>query len=538
MRNIGEVLLVGLAAFLALLAAAFSKDNLFQAHMGILCFVLLGSTVVLMQRVEFATPDGKFKERDTSGYMDDVVRYGALATLFWGIVGFLVGVVIAAQLSWPELNIEPYLNFGRLRPLHTSAVIFAFGGNALICTSFYVVQRTCRARLFGGNLAWFVFWGYQLFIVLAATGYLLGITQSKEYAEPEWYVDIWLTIVWVAYLVVFMGTIVRRKEPHIYVANWFYLSFIVTVAMLHLVNNAAVPVSLLSVKSYSAFAGVQDALTQWWYGHNAVGFFLTAGFLGMMYYFVPKQAGRPVYSYRLSIIHFWALIFLYIWAGPHHLHYTALPDWAQTLGMVFSVMLWMPSWGGMINGLMTLQGAWDKLRTDPVLRMLVISLAFYGMSTFEGPVMSIKSVNSLSHYTDWTIGHVHSGALGWNGMIVFGSLYYLFPRLWGRNQLYSLKLVNWHLWLATLGIVIYAAVMWVAGITQGLMWREYDDQGFLVNSFIETVSAIHPEYVMRTIGGLLYLGGALVMAYNIWRTIRGDVSEDVRDAQPAAAPAE
>ncbi len=538
MRNIGEVLLVGIAAFLALLAAAFSKDNLFQAHMGILCFILVGSTVILLRRVEFANADGTFTEKDTSGYMDDVIRYGAIATLFWGIVGFLVGVVIAAQLAWPQLNLEPYLNFGRLRPLHTSAVIFAFGGNALLCTSFYVVQRTCRARLFGGNLSWFVFWGYQLFIVMAATGYLLGITQSKEYAEPEWYVDIWLTLVWVAYLVVFMGTLMKRKEPHIYVANWFFLSFIVTVAMLHLVNNAAVPVSFLGTKSYVAFAGVQDALTQWWYGHNAVGFFLTAGFLGMMYYFVPKQAGRPVYSYRLSIIHFWALIFLYIWAGPHHLHYTALPDWAQTLGMVFSIMLWMPSWGGMINGLMTLQGAWDKLRTDPVLRMFVISLAFYGMSTFEGPMMSIKSVNSLSHYTDWTIGHVHSGALGWNGMIVFACLYYLFPKLWGRKELYSLRLVNWHLWLATLGIVVYAAVMWVAGITQGLMWREYDDQGFLVNSFIETVSAIHPEYVMRTFGGLLYLSGALIMAYNIWRTIRGDVPAVASSKNPNAVPAE
>ncbi|MEM7067426.1 MAG: cytochrome-c oxidase, cbb3-type subunit I [Pseudomonadota bacterium] len=538
MKNIGDAVLVGLAAFFALLASAFSQDSLFQAHMGILTLVLLGTTYFMLRRVEFAAADGTFKERDTSGYMDDVVRYGVIATLFWGIVGFLVGVVIAAQLAWPELNIEPYLNFGRLRPLHTSAVIFAFGGNALICTSFYVVQRTCHARLFGGDLAWFVFWGYQLFIVLAATGYLLGITQSKEYAEPEWYVDLWLTVVWVAYLIVFMGTIVRRKEPHIYVANWFFLSFIVTVAMLHLVNNAAVPVSLLGTKSYSAFAGVQDALTQWWYGHNAVGFFLTAGFLGMMYYFVPKQAGRPVYSYRLSIIHFWGLIFLYIWAGPHHLHYTALPDWAQTLGMVFSIMLWMPSWGGMINGLMTLQGAWDKLRTDPVLRMLVISLAFYGMSTFEGPMMSIKTINSLSHYTDWTIGHVHSGALGWNGMIVFGSLYYLVPKLWGRSRLYSLKLVNWHLWLATLGIVIYAAVMWVAGITQGLMWREYDDQGFLVNSFIETVTAIHPEYVMRTLGGLLYLSGALIMAYNIWRTIRGDVPEVDPQSTPNAVPAE
>lgn len=526
-RNHTEAILVGLATIAAMFAAAFSQDNLFQTHITILCLILAVSTVVLLRRVEFAAPGQSLPERDTSGYMDDVVRYGVIATLFWGITGFLVGVLIAAQLAWPELNLQPYFNFGRLRPIHTSAVIFAFGGNALIATSFYVVQRTCRARLFGGNLSWFVFWGYQLFIVMAATGYLLGITQSKEYAEPEWYVDIWLTIVWVAYLVVFMGTIIKRKEPHIYVANWFYLSFIVTVAMLHLVNNAAVPVSFLGVKSYSAFAGVQDALTQWWYGHNAVGFFLTAGFLGMMYYFVPKQANRPIFSYRLSIIHFWALIFLYIWAGPHHLHYTALPDWAQTLGMVFSIMLWMPSWGGMINGLMTLQGAWDKLRTDPILRMMVLALAFYGMSTFEGPMMSIKSVNSLSHYTDWTIGHVHSGALGWNGMITFGALYYLVPKLWGRSQLYSLRLVNWHIWLATLGIVIYAAVLWVAGITQGLMWREYDDQGFLVNSFIETVSAIHPEYVMRTVGGGLYLIGALVMAYNIWRTIRGDVREEV-----------
>ena len=522
-----ELAAMVLATFLALMGAAFAADPLFQAHAWILFFILSGSSIVLMRRVKFA-PAGQPKvAEDTSGYMDDVVRYGVIATMFWGIVGFLVGVIIAAQLAWPVFNIEPYLNFGRLRPVHTSAVIFAFGGNALLCTSFYVVQRTCRARLWGGNLSWFVFWGYQLFIVMAATGYLLGITQSKEYAEPEWYVDIWLTIVWVSYLAVFIGTIVRRKEPHIYVANWFYLAFIITVAMLHVVNNLAMPVSLLGVKSYSAFAGVQDALTQWWYGHNAVGFFLTAGFLGMMYYFVPKQAERPIYSYRLSIIHFWSLIFLYIWAGPHHLHYTALPDWAQTLGMVFSIMLWMPSWGGMINGLMTLSGAWDKLRTDPILRMMVLALAFYGMSTFEGPMMSIKVVNSLSHYTDWTIGHVHSGALGWVGMISFGAIYYLVPKLWNRDRLYSLRLVNWHLWLATIGIVIYAAVLWVAGITQGLMWREYDEQGFLVNSFVESVSAIHPEYVMRVLGGGLYLIGGLVMAYNVYRTIRGDVRKEV-----------
>lgn len=540
MKNLPEAVAVGFAAFLALLAAAFAKDSLFQAHAFILMLVLLISSVFLIRRVKIASPGEVLMPADTSGYMDKVVRYGVIATTFWGIVGFLIGVLAASQLAWPDLNIEPWFNFGRLRPLHTSAVIFAFGGNALLATSLYVVQRTSRARLWGGNLAWFVFWGYQLFIVMAATGYLLGITQSREYAEPEWYVDLWLTIVWVAYLAVYLGTIIKRKEPHIYVANWFFLSFIVTVAMLHVVNNLAIPVSFLGVKSYSAFSGVQDALTQWWYGHNAVGFFLTAGFLGMMYYFIPKQAERPVYSYRLSIVHFWGLIFLYIWAGPHHLHYTALPDWAQTLGMVFSIMLWMPSWGGMINGLMTLSGAWDKLRTDPILRMMVISVAFYGMATFEGPMMSIKAVNSLSHYTDWTIGHVHSGALGWNGLISFGAIYYLVPKLWNRTQLYSLRLVNWHFWLATLGIVVYAAVMWVAGIQQGLMWREYDDQGYLVYAFVESVAAMHPYYVVRTIGGLLFLSGALVMAYNIYRTIRGDIRKEapMGAAKPYLAPAE
>jgi cytochrome c oxidase cbb3-type subunit 1 len=535
MKNLPEAIIVALAALAVLLAAAFAKDNLFQIHAIIIFLVLASGTLLLFRRVQFAPAGKVFPSADTSGYLDGVVRYGVVATVFWGIAGFLVGVIVASQLAWPELNFGPYLNFGRLRPLHTSAVIFAFGGNALIATSFYIVQRTSRARLFGGNLAWFVFWGYQLFIVMAATGYLLGITQGREYAEPEWYVDLWLTVVWVAYLIVFLGTIIKRKEPHIYVANWFFLSFIVTVAMLHLVNNMAVPVSFLGIKSYSAFSGVQDALTQWWYGHNAVGFFLTAGFLGMMYYFIPKQADRPVYSYRLSVVHFWGLIFLYIWAGPHHLHYTALPDWAQTLGMVFSIMLWMPSWGGMINGLMTLSGAWDKLRTDPVLRMLVISVAFYGMSTFEGPMMSIKAVNSLSHYTDWTIGHVHSGALGWNGMISFGAIYFLVPKLWSRERLYSLRLVNWHFWLATLGIVVYAAVMWVSGIMQGLMWRETDAQGYLVYSFVETTQAMYPYYVLRVVGGLLYLSGALIMAYNVFMTIRGEIREET--SMGAEAPA-
>ncbi|MEH2683410.1 cytochrome-c oxidase, cbb3-type subunit I [Rhizobium leguminosarum bv. viciae] len=520
-----ETMVIAVAAFLALLVAAFARDHLFAVHMGILCLCLVMGAVLMVRKVDFS-PAGQQRKVDKSGYFDEVIRYGLIATVFWGVVGFLVGVIIALQLAFPDLNIAPYLNFGRLRPVHTSAVIFAFGGNALIMTSFYVVQRTCRARLFGGNLAWFVFWGYQLFIVLAATGYVLGITQAREYAEPEWYVDLWLTIVWVAYLAVYLGTILKRKEPHIYVANWFYLAFIVTIAMLHVVNNLAVPASFLGSKSYSVFSGVQDALTQWWYGHNAVGFFLTAGFLGMMYYFVPKQANRPVYSYRLSIIHFWALIFMYIWAGPHHLHYTALPDWAQTLGMVFSIMLWMPSWGGMINGLMTLSGAWDKIRTDPIIRMMIVAIAFYGMSTFEGPMMSVKTVNSLSHYTEWTIGHVHSGALGWVGMITFGAIYYLTPKLWGRERLYSLRMVNWHFWLATLGIVVYAAVLWVAGIQQGLMWREYNSQGFLVYSFAETVAAMFPYYVLRAVGGTLYLAGGLVMAWNVFMTIRGHLRDE------------
>ena len=539
MKYAFETIAVGIGAFLALLGVAFAKDDLFQAHMWVLFFVLLVGTVLLLRRVQFSPAAGESAD-DKSGYFDEVVRYGIIATTFWGIVGFLVGVIVAFQLAFPDLNIEPWLNFGRTRPLHTSAVIFAFGGNALIATSFYVVQRTSRARLFGGDLGWFVFWGYQLFIVMAATGYLLGITQGREYAEPEWYVDLWLTLVWVAYLVVFLGTIIKRKEPHIYVANWFYLAFIVTIAMLHIVNNLAIPVSFLGVKSYSAFSGVQDALTQWWYGHNAVGFFLTAGFLGMMYYFIPKQSGRPVYSYRLSIIHFWALIFLYIWAGPHHLHYTALPDWAQTLGMVFSIMLWMPSWGGMINGLMTLSGAWDKIRTDPIIRMMVIAVAFYGMSTFEGPMMSIKAVNSLSHYTDWTIGHVHSGALGWVGMISFGAIYYLVPKLWGRDRLYSMRLVNWHFWLATLGIVVYAAVLWVAGIQQGLMWREYNDQGFLVYSFAESVAAMFPYYLLRAIGGLMYLAGGIIMGWNVFMTIRGHERNEapIPGSEPAMQPAE
>lgn len=516
-------------ALLALAMAVFAVDTPFAVHMVIVMIACLLAWWFTMSRADYgAFARGLVKmPADQGAYDDDPIRWGVIATLFWGLAGMFAGVFIASQLAFPALNLNfEYTTFGRLRPLHTSAVIFAFGGNALIATSFYVVQRTCRTRLAFPALARFVFWGYQLFIVLAATGYLMGVTEAKEYAEPEWYVDLWLTIVWLAYLAVFLGTIVRRREPHIYVANWFYLAFIITIAMLHVVNNLSMPASLFGSKSYAAFAGVQDALTQWWYGHNAVGFFLTAGFLAMMYYFVPKQAERPVYSYRLSIIHFWSLIFLYIWAGPHHLHYTALPDWAQTLGMVFSIMLWMPSWGGMINGLMTLNGAWDKIRTDPIIRMMVMALAFYGMSTFEGPMMSIKSVNSLSHYTDWTIGHVHSGALGWNGMITFACVYYLVPRLWSRPRLYSLRMVNWHFWLSTIGIVFYAASMWVAGIMQGLMWREYGADGYLVYSFVETVAAMHPMYLIRATGGLLYLAGFVIMIINVWATIAGRIRSE------------
>ncbi|MEY2883451.1 MAG: hypothetical protein RL490_1175 [Pseudomonadota bacterium] len=508
------------AMALALLAAAKAVDGGFAIHMAIFALAALIAAVVTLRTADV----GGTAVVDRSRYDDAPIRWGVIAVVVWGLVGMTAGLYIALQLAFPVLNLGlEWTSFGRLRPLHTSGVIFAFGGNALLATSFYVVQRTCRTRLAFPGLARFVFWGYQLFIVLAASGYVLGITEGREYAEPEWYVDIWLTIVWVSYLAVFVGTLVQRREPHIYVANWFYLAFIITVAMLHLVNNLSMPVSLFGSKSYSAFAGVQDALTQWWYGHNAVGFFLTAGFLAMMYYFVPKQAERPVYSYRLSIIHFWSLIFLYIWAGPHHLHYTALPDWAQTLGMVFSIMLWMPSWGGMINGLMTLNGAWDKIRTDPIIRMMVLALAFYGMSTFEGPMMSIKSVNSLSHYTDWTIGHVHSGALGWNGMITFACLYYMAPRLWGRQRLYSLRMINWHFWTATLGIVLYTASMWVAGIMQGLLWREYGADGYLVNSFAEVVAAMHPMYLIRATGGVLYLTGTLLFAFNIVMTIAGRI---------------
>ena len=470
---------------------------------------------------------------DAPAYEMQVVRQFAVMTVVWGVVGMLVGVLIAAQLAWPQLNFDiPYLSFGRLRPLHTNAVIFAFGGCALFSTSYYVVQRTCRAPLFMPKLAAFTFWGWQLVIVSAAITLPLGITTSKEYAELEWPIDILIAVVWVAYAVVFLGTVAKRKAEHIYVANWFYAAFIITVAVLHIVNSLAIPVS--AWKSYSIYAGGVDAMVQWWYGHNAVGFFLTAGFLGMMYYFVPKQAGRPVYSYRLSIVHFWALIAVYMWAGPHHLHYTSLPDWAQSIGMVFSLVLLAPSWGGMINGIMTLSGAWGKLRDDPIIRFMVVALSFYGMSTFEGPMMSIKTVNALSHFTDWTIGHVHSGALGWVAMMTMGSLYYMIPRLWGRTEMASIRQINFHFWLATIGTVMYAASMWIAGVMQGLMWRAVNDDGTLTYSFVQSLEATWPYYVGRLIGGSLFFIGMLVMAWNVWQTVR---SGDVNDSPTAQAAA-
>lgn len=453
-----------------------------------------------------------------------VVQQFTVMTVIWGIVGMAVGVLLAAQLVWPQLNFDtPWLSFGRLRPLHTNAVIFAFGGCALMASSFYVVQRTCQARLISDSLAAFVFWGWQLVILLAAISLPLGFTSAKEYAELEWPIDILITVVWVVYAIVFFGTIMKRKTAHIYVANWFFGAFIVTVAVLHIVNSLAIPVTL--TKSYSLYAGAVDAMIQWWYGHNAVGFFLTAGFLGMMYYFVPKQAERPVYSYRLSIVHFWALVSVYIWAGPHHLHYTALPDWAQSLGMVMSLILLAPSWGGMINGIMTLSGAWHKLRTDPILRFLVVSLSFYGMSTFEGPMMSIKTVNSLSHYTDWTIGHVHSGALGWVAMISIGMVYHLVPVLFNKPKMYSIGLINTHFWMSTIGTVLYIASMWVNGIVQGLMWRAYNADGSLTYSFAESVLASHPGYVVRLLGGVIWLAGMILMAWNVWKTIAAEQSE-------------
>ena len=470
---------------------------------------------------------------ETMTYDYSVVRQFAIATVILGIVGMLIGVFIASQMAWPVLNFDtPWLSFGRLRPLHTNAVVFGFGGSALFATSYYVVQRTCHTRLFAPALAQFTFIGWMLVIASAVVTLPLGFTSSKEYAELEWPIDLLITVVWVAYAVVFFGTIAKRRVKHIYVANWFFGSFIITVAMLHIVNSAALPVSFL--KSYSVYSGVQDAMVQWWYGHNAVGFFLTAGFLGIMYYFIPKQAERPVYSYRLSVVHFWALSFTYIWAGPHHLHYTALPDWTQSLGMAFSLILLAPSWGGMINGIMTLSGAWEKLRSDPILKFLIVSVSFYGMSTFEGPMMAIKTVNALSHYTDWTVGHVHSGALGWVAMVSIGAMYFLIPKLFD-TEIYSKPLIETHFWIATIGIVLYITSMWISGIMQGLMWRAINSDGTLTYSFVESVQAMHPFYIVRASGGALFLTGMLIMAYNLTKTIAQGKAVHAVIPEPAAA---
>jgi len=464
---------------------------------------------------------------EATTYNYKVVRQFAIMTVVWGIVGMLVGVTLATQLIWPELTygIE-WLSYGRLRPLHTNAVIFAFGGSGLFAVSYYIVQRTCQVRLWAEKLAAFTFWGWMAVIVLAAVTLPLGYTSTKEYAELEWPIDILITLVWVAYALVFFGTIAKRKTKHIYVSNWFFVAYILTIAILHIVNNLELPVTL--TKSYSLYAGVQDAMVQWWYGHNAVGFFLTTAFLGMMYYFIPKQAGRPIYSYRLSVVHFWSLNFIYMWAGPHHLQYTALPDWAQSLGMVFSLMLLAPSWGGMMNGIMTLSGAWHKLRTDPILKFLVTALSFYGMSTFEGPMMAIKTVNALSHYTEWTVGHVHSGALGWVAMITIGSMYYLIPRLYGRESMYSTKMIEWHFWLSTIGVVLYIASMWIAGVAQGLMWRAANADGTLTYSFAQVLNTMYPFYGIRLLGGVLFFSGMLMMAWNVWKTVR--IGRVVNDA--------
>ncbi|MBS0225666.1 MAG: cytochrome-c oxidase, cbb3-type subunit I [Proteobacteria bacterium] len=465
-------------------------------------------------------------------YNDKVVLQFAVATVIWGIVGMLVGVLIAAQLYWPTIGEGiPWLTYSRLRPLHTNGMIFAFGGSVLFATSLHVVQRTCHVRLISDRLAQFVFWGWQAAMLGAVITLPMGITQGKEYAELEWPLDVLIAIVWVAYGWLFFGTLAKRRVKHIYVANWFYGAYVIAVGLLHIVNNLAVPAGMW--KSYPVYSGAVDAMVQWWYGHNAVAFLLTVGYLAMMYYFVPKQAQRPIYSYRLSIVHFWALISIYMWAGPHHLQYTALPDWAQSVGMVFSVILLAPSWGGAMNGILTLSGVWHKLRTDPILKFMIVAISFYMIATFEGPMLSIKTVNSLSHYTDWTIGHVHAGTLGWVAMISIGSLYSLYPRLLGLPGMYSTKWIDVHFWLHTIGVVFYIVSMWIAGITQGLMWRATNSDGTLTYSFVESLSATYPYYLGRLLGGLLVLSGFCLMAWNMWRTRKQ--ARDVA-AQPVMEP--
>jgi cytochrome c oxidase cbb3-type subunit 1 len=534
-RQLALLVLVLLAACGLAMAGAGQQDPL-GAHGLIVLIVSVGLIFAVIRRYFDPEPS----EERLAQYYDDPTRAGIVLAMAWAVVGMAVGVWVAALLAWPDLTFDAaWASFGRLRPVHTSGVIFGFGGNALIATSFHVLQRTSRARLPDQFSPWFVLVGYNLFCIVAASGYLMGLTQSKEYAEPEWYADIWLVIVWVVYFLIYIRTLRRRREPHIYVANWYYMAFILVVAVLHVVNNLAVPVSLGHAKSYSLFSGVQDAMTQWWYGHNAVAFFLTAGFLGMMYYYLPKRAERPIFSYRLSIISFWGITFLYMWAGSHHLHYTALPQWVQTLGMTFSVVLLVPSWASAGNALATLNGAWHKVRDDATLRFMMVAAVFYGLSTFEGSFMAIRAVNSLSHYTDWTVGHVHAGALGWVAMITFGSFYALVPWMWKQERMYSPRLVEAHFWFALAGAVIYVFAMWNSGIIQGLMWRTYNDSGTLAYSFVDSLVAMHPYYIARTVGGLCFLIGAVLGAYNIAMTIRmACLTAPRADAdRPAVAPA-
>ena len=521
--------IAGLVCLCGLVMAAAGQQDALETHgFIILAFGLVSGAFVVR---DFLDPEPSSARM--AGYYDDPIKAGVAFSMVWAVFAMFMGVWVAALLAWPELGIrEEWSTFGRLRPVHTTGVVFGFGGNALIATSLHVVQRTSRARLPDQLSSWFVLIGYNLFCVLAVSGYFMGVTQSKEYAEPEWYADIWLVIVWVTYFVLYLRTIARRKEPHIYVANWYYMAFILIVAVLHIVNNLAVPISLSASKSYTIWSGVQDAMVQWWYGHNAVAFFLTAGFLGMLYYYLPVRAQRPIFSYRLSILSFWGITFFYMWAGSHHLHYTALPHWVQTLGMTFSVMLLVPSWASAGNALLTLNGAWHRVRDDATLRFMMVAALFYGISTFEGSFLAIRPVNSLSHYTDWTVGHVHAGALGWVAMITFGAFYTLVPSIWKREGMYSWKLVEVHFWLSVAGTLIYIIAMWNSGILQGLMWRTYTEEGTLTYSFVDTLVAMYPYYIARTIGGLLFLLGAMVGAYNMWMTARAAP----RSARPSDVP--
>ena len=523
---IGELTLAerwgGLTILLALLIcgvvfAAAGRGDPLGGQGWIMLLAALAGLIWMLRHHDDAAPGADRLTR----YYDTPSKLGILLAMGWAVAGMAIGVWVAWLMVYPDMTFDAaWASYGRLRPLHTSAVIFGFGGNALIATSFYVLQRTSQARLCDQISPLFVLLGFNLFIVLSGVGYLQGITQSKEYAEPEWYMDIWLVLVWVTYFVIYIRTLARRKEPHIYVSNWYYLAFILVMAVLHIVNGFSLPVSWSHAKSYSAFSGVQDAMVQWWYGHNAVAFFLTSGFLGMLYYYLPKRAGRPIFSYRLSILSFWGIVFFYMWVGSHHLLYTALPLWVQTLGMAFSIVLLVPSWASAGNALMTLNGAWGKVRDDATLRFMFIAAVFYGLSTFEGSFLAIRPVNSLSHYTDWTVGHVHSGALGWVAMITFGAIYASVPWLWRREAMYSNRLIEWHFWLALSGTVIYVVALWNAGIVQGLMWRTTTPDGALAYSFVQSMEAMRPYYITRAIGGMVALVGAIIGSYNVWMTIR------------------